>query len=362
MLKGVSIGSKFLQIPIIQGGMGVGISLSGLVGSVMRENAMGVLSFAHPGYRSKSFIRNTLIDNFNAMKEEVEKARKISQGKGLLGVNVMVATTDYANYVKECVKLGVDAIISGAGLPLNLPELTKGSSVLLAPIISSAKALNLVLRRWDLHHNKTPDFIVIEGSEAGGHLGFKKEDVVNNTCESLDKILDDSLKLITSYEEKYKHKIPIFVAGGIFTGDDIANYIKKGASGVQMGTRFIATEECDAHQDYKEMFVKATKEDIRIVKSPTGFPGRAIRNKFTDRLDKEGKVPIRFCVDCILPCDPRDTVYCITDALIRAVKGDVETGLVFAGSNANRIKEIVKVRDLINELVEEANIKLEESE
>ncbi|WP_313961722.1 nitronate monooxygenase family protein [uncultured Parvimonas sp.] len=358
MLKSVKLKDKILEVPIIQGGMGVGISLSSLVGNVMRENCMGVLSFAHPGYSCKTFLKETSKDNFLAMKEEVDKARKISGGKGLLGVNVMVATTEYASYVKECVKLGVDAIISGAGLPLNLPELTKGSDVLIAPIVSSGKALNLILRRWDQHHNKIPDFVVIEGSEAGGHLGFKKDDILNDTCESIDEILEDCLKLVVNYEEKYNQKIPIFVAGGIYTGKDIAKYVKQGASGVQMGTRFIATEECDAHEKYKDMFVKATKEDIVIVKSPAGFPGRAIRNKFTERLDKDGRIPVRYCVDCILPCNPKNTVYCITEALINAVKGDIDNGLIFSGTNAYRIDKITTVKELISELVSEANNEL----
>ncbi|MCK6130955.1 NAD(P)H-dependent flavin oxidoreductase [Parvimonas micra] len=358
MLNSIKLKDKILEVPIIQGGMGVGISLSNLVGNVMKENCMGVLSFAHPGYNRSTFITKTSEDNFIAMKEEVDKARKISEGKGLLGVNIMVATSQYALYVKECVKLGVDAIISGAGLPLNLPELTKGSDVLIAPIVSSAKALNLIIRRWDQHHNKIPDFVVIEGSEAGGHLGFKKDDVLNDTCESIDEILEQCLKLVVDYEEKYNQKIPIFVAGGIFTGKDIAKYVKQGASGVQIGTRFIATEECDANEKYKEMFVKAKREDIIIVKSPAGFPGRAIRNKFTERLDSEGRIPVRYCVDCILPCNPKNTVYCITDALIRAVKGDVENGLIFSGTNAYRIDKITTVKEIISELVSEANNEL----
>lgn len=358
MLNTVKLKNKILKVPIIQGGMGVGISLSNLAGAVMSENAMGVLSFAHPGYSSHTFLKNTLKDNFIAMKEEVLKARKISKGKGLLGVNVMVATTEYARCVKECVKLGVDAIISGAGLPLNLPELTKESDILLAPIVSSAKALNLILRRWDKHHNKIPDFIIIEGSEAGGHLGFKKEEILQESCETLDEILKQSLEVLSQYEEKYSQKVPIFVAGGIYNGQDIAKYIKQGASGVQMGTRFIATNECDADEKYKNMFVKAKKEDICIVKSPTGFPGRAIKNKFTEKLNKDGKIPINFCVNCILPCNPKDTVYCITEALIKAVKGDVENGLVFSGSNAYKIEKIVSVKELMTELISDANREL----
>lgn len=355
MINGVQLKEKFLKIPIIQGGMGVGISLSNLAGNVMKEGAMGVLSFAQPGYETAKFIRNSVKNNIEAMKIEVEKARKISQGNGILGVNIMVATTEYARYVKEAVKMGVDAIISGAGLPLNLPDLTKGSDVMLAPIVSSAKALQLIIRRWEGRHNKIPDFIVIEGSKAGGHLGFKKEDVLNNKCEKLEDILEQSLEVLKSYEEKYDRKIPVFVAGGIYDGKDIAKFIKLGASGVQMGTRFIATEECDAHEDFKKKFIEAKEEDIRFVNSPTGLPGRAINTKFTEKLDKEGRIPPKYCVDCILPCDPKTTIYCITDALIRAVKGDVDNGLVFSGSNGHRINKIVKVKDLISELLSDAS-------
>ena len=358
MLNSIKLKNKILKVPIIQGGMGVGISLSNLVGNVMKENCMGVLSFAHPGYNRSPFPSEIFLALSTSSFIAIKLSSEVFVIKGLLGVNIMVATSQYALYVKECVKLGVDAIISGAGLPLNLPELTKGSDVLIAPIVSSAKALNLILRRWDQHHNKIPDFVVIEGSEAGGHLGFKKDDVLNDTCESIDEILEQCLKLVVDYEEKYNQKIPIFVAGGIFTGRDIAKYVKQGASGVQIGTRFIATEECDADEKYKEMFVKAKREDIIIVKSPAGFPGRAIRNKFTERLDKDGRIPVKYCVDCILPCNPKNTVYCITDALIRAVKGDVENGLVFSGTNAYRIDKITTVKELISELVSEANNEL----
>lgn len=354
MINGVQLKDKFLKIPIIQGGMGVGISLSSLAGNVMKEGAMGVLSFAQPGYDTKRFIRNSVENNIESMQNEVKKAREISNGKGILGINIMVATTEYARYVKEALKMGVDAIISGAGLPLNLPELAKGSNVMLAPIVSSAKALKLILRRWDSHHKKTPDFIVIEGSEAGGHLGFKKEDVYSNKCEKLEDILEQSLVVLKEYEEKYNTKIPVFMAGGIYTGKDIASFIKLGASGVQMGTRFIATEECDAHDNFKQKFIEAKKEDIRFVNSPTGLPGRAINTKFTERLDKEGRIPPKYCVDCILPCDPKTTIYCITDALIRAVRGDVDNGLVFSGSNGYKINKIVKVKELISELITDA--------
>ncbi len=361
MIKSIKLKDKILKFPIIQGGMGVGISLSNLAGNVMKEHCMGVLSFAHPGYKSKTFLKDSLNENLRCMKEEIDKARKISEGNGILGVNIMVASSDYAAYVKACVDYKVDAIISGAGLPLNLPELTKGSDILIAPIVSSDKALNLILKRWDMHHSKTADFIVIEGFEAGGHLGFKNDDIKNGKCQNLEEILLSCLPIVKIYEEKYGVKIPVFVAGGIYNGEDIGKFIKLGASGVQMGTRFIATKECDANIKFKQKIVDSKKEDIRIVKSPTGFLGRAIHNDFTRKLDNDGKIPVKFCVNCILPCDPRDTVYCISEALIKSVNGDVENGLVFCGSNAYRVDKIVLVKDLIKELIEETNKFLKES-
>lgn len=358
MFKEVKLGNKVLNIPIIQGGMGVGISLGGLAGSVMKEDAMGVLSFAQPGYNNPNFQKRSIKSNLEAMQEEVAKARQLSEGRGLLGVNVMVESTFYKHYIKECVKLEVDAIISGAGLPLNLPELTKDSGILLAPIVSSKRALNIIMRRWEQHHEKIPDFIVIEGSEAGGHLGFKKEDILNNTCQTLEEILQECLEFVAKYEEKYERKIPIFVAGGIFTGKDIAKFIKLGASGVQMGTRFIATEESDAHENFKQAIVNCKKEDIVITKSPTGFPARAILNKFTKSLETSENVSIKKCVNCILSCNSKSTVYCITDALIKAVRGDIVDGLIFTGSNGYRVDKIMKVKDLIRELVLETKQEL----
>lgn len=362
MLKEVKIKDKILQVPIIQGGMGVGISLSSLAGNVMKEGAMGVISAAHPGYKKEGFNKNSLKCNVEAILEEVKKAREISKGKGLLGVNIMVASKDYAEYVKAAVKAKVDAIISGAGLPLELPKLVDDESILLAPIVSSGRAIRLILKRWDKRHNTVPDFVVIEGSEAGGHLGFKKEELLNGTCESLDKIFDDVKKELKPFEEAYNKKIPVFVAGGIFTGSDIAHFIKKGADGVQMGTRFIATEECDAAKEFKDMIINCKKEDIAIVKSPTGFPGRGIMNSFMKKTEERGNISMSSCFNCLSLCNPSDTPYCISGALIEAVKGNVDNGLVFVGSNAYRVNKMTTVHDLINELVSEANEKLKEND
>lgn len=349
MKNNITLGSKTLQIPIIQGGMGVGVSLSGLAGAVMKEGAMGVISAAHTGYRKENFWKDSVQANCEAIKEEIEKAKQIAQGNGLCGVNVMVASHHYEAYVKAAIDAGVDAIISGAGMPMDLPSIEGSENVLLAPIVSSARAARLILKSWHRHYHRCPDFLVIEGSLAGGHLGFKKEDVLHDNCQSLEQILSEVLIEIQEYQDLYKREIPVFVAGGIYTKEDIETYQNLGAAGVQMATRFIATYECDADPLFKQKIVDAKQEDIQIVKSPAGLPGRAILTDYMKR-SEQARIPSSHCILCMKPCIPATTPYCISEALIHAVQGDVENGLVFAGSNAYRIDRIVSVHDLIHEL------------
>lgn len=352
----INIGDQGITIPIIQGGMGVGVSLGNLAGNVALQGGMGVISTAHPGYRAPDFNQDATTANLRELDVEIKKAKAIANGKGMVAVNVMVAINDYAIMVEQAIKSGVDAIISGAGLPMNLPKYVENTKVKIAPIVSSAKAARLILKTWDRKYNKTPDFIVIEGSEAGGHLGFNKEEVLNNTTQKLSEILTEVLEVIKPFIEKSKQKIPVFVAGGIFTGKDIKKYLDLGASGVQMATRFIATHECDADIAFKEAFVNASKEDIELVKSPVGMPGRAIMTTMTRKLGALSlgeRLPIKKCYNCLIPCDPKTTPYCISGALIEAAKGNIENGLVFSGSNGYRIDKIVSVKELIDELMEE---------
>ncbi|MEG0469415.1 MAG: nitronate monooxygenase family protein [Longicatena sp.] len=345
----ISLGTKILEKPIIQGGMGVGVSLSGLAGAVMKEGAMGVISAAHPGYRRDDFWEDSASANCAAIKEEIRKARELSNGSGLCGVNVMVASHHYEAYVKASIEGGADAIISGAGMPMDLPSIEGSEKVLLAPIISSARAARLILKSWDRHYHRCPDFIVIEGSEAGGHLGFKKDDLINGNCQTLDEILPEVLEEVKPYSESYGKDIPVFVAGGIYTKEDIEHYQALGAAGVQMATRFIATYECDADEAFKQKIIQAKKEDIQLVKSPAGLPGRAILTDFMKK-SEVARIPSSHCILCMKPCVPSTTPYCISEALIHSVQGDVENGLVFAGSNAYRIDCMMSVHDLIEEL------------
>jgi len=346
----LTIQNRHMEIPIIQGGMGIGVSLGNLAGHVMKEGGMGVISAAQPGYREPDFLKNPFEANLRAIEEQIKIARNISAGKGLLGVNVMVAGERYDEYTTAIAKMDIDAIISGAGLPLNLPQLVENTAVAIAPIVSSGKAAMLLCRRWLSKYNRLPDFIVIEGVLAGGHLGFSWDQLRQNNVSTLEEIFFE----VVGELEKLQCTIPIFVAGGIYTGKDIVHYLNLGATGVQMGTRFIATYECDAHINFKQAIIDCAKDDLDYVISPSGFPGRGIVNDFIKKLNLEGKIKVKHCVNCLKPCNPANTPYCITDALIEAVKGNINEGLVFSGANGYRVNQMMSVAQLINELMQES--------
>ncbi len=346
--KPLRIGEQIAKIPVIQGGMGVGVSLSGLAGSVAACGGVGVISTAQIGWRESDFHQNPLEANFRAMGKEIRKARETAKGQGILGVNIMVATQHYKEYVKQAVKNGIDLIISGAGLPVDLPEFVKGSRTKIAPIVSSLKSAKVLCRMWDRRYQTAPDLVVIEGPQAGGHLGFSREELQEITQTGYDEVIRSIVELVRGYAQKYRKKIPVVVAGGIFEKKDLDHVLDLGADGVQMGTRFVTTEECDASQAYKQAYLDAKKEDICIVKSPVGMPGRAIRNAFVEKASHE-KIPIRRCHHCIVTCDPREIPYCITDALVHAVEGNLEQGLIFCGANAWRCQKMETVPEILAE-------------
>ncbi len=345
MLKPVCLRHKQLKVPIIQGGMGVGISLGNLAGHVMKDGGMGVISAAHPGYADPDFYQDPIGCNRKALAIEADKARQIGK-EGLLGVNIMVAARNYEEYVRTSVQCGYDAIISGAGLPLSLPAYVPEGTSLIAPIISSAKAGNILLKMWDRRYKRMPDFIVIEGAEAGGHLGFKKDELLSYTYKAVKDIVIDVREMLAWFEKKYRMHIPVFAAGGIFNHHDITEVMACGAAGVQIGSRFIATYECDAHPAFKDAILQAGPNDVAIIDSPAGLPGRAIKNEWLDHK----KNPVTRCIRCLKSCDPKTTPYCITQALIEAVKGNISQGLVFAGKNVGRIRQMMSVHELMEEL------------
>lgn len=350
----LKIRNKIIEIPIIQGGMGVGISLGRLSGAVAREGAMGTISMVNIGYREDDFYTNTLEANKRGFKNQLDLAKKIAGGRGLIGVNIMVAANQYEELVKEAVKEKVDYIISGAGLPLNLPKLVDNEEILISPIVSSLKALKLINKVWWKKYNRLPDFVVLEGSGAGGHLGFKKEEIQSGkSLEELTRELSDYLRTIEIQEGKI---IPLFVAGSVYDGYDLKKYRELGATGIQIGTRFIGSHECDADIRYKEFIIASREKDLTIIDSPAGLPGRVIRNNFLGEIEKSRR-PSKKCINCLRTCDPKTTQFCISDALINSVKGNIHDGLIFAGSNLNRVTEFVSVKNIIDEIVKEYNEK-----
>lgn len=345
--KELIIGDLKARIPVIQGGMGVGVSLAGLAGAVAAQGGIGVISTAQIGFREPDFRKDPIECNLRAIGKEIQKARELAKG-GILGVNIMVATRRYEDYVKAAVAAGIDLVISGAGLPMNLPELTAGSKTKIAPIVSGKKALDLLVRYWDKKYNKLPDLVVIEGPKAGGHLGFSNEELEMYKEKSYDGVVREILDYVKDLEQRTGAHIPVVVAGGVYDRADMDHYMAMGASGVQVATRFVTTAECDASDAYKQAYIDAKQEDIVIIKSPVGMPGRAIHNAFLDKV-QSGERFMRGCRQCIKTCKPDTAPYCITEVLINAVEGRLDEGLIFCGSNAYRAEKIETVAQIMEE-------------
>ncbi|PKM85834.1 MAG: nitronate monooxygenase [Firmicutes bacterium HGW-Firmicutes-11] len=347
----LNIGGLISELPILQGAMGVGVSGSGLAAAIMNQGGIGVLAGVDIGFREPDFFKNTMAANVRALKAEIIRVRELAP-KGILGLNLMVAMNHYQEMVKAAVESGIDLIISGAGLPLDLPAFVAGSKTKIAPIVSSGKAAKTITKYWESHHGRRPDMIIVEGPEAGGHLGFSYETLCSPNRPSVQDLVKEVLEAIKGFQKSDEKPIPVIAAGGIFDGADIAHSLCEGADGVQMATRFVATVECDADEQYKMAYVDAKKEDVAIIVSPVGMPGRALINPFIAGLEIAGK-GIKGCFNCLKACNPGTAPYCISDVLIKAVKGDVQEGLVFVGSNVHRIHEIQTVKEIIDSLKSE---------
>ncbi|MEG1188057.1 MAG: nitronate monooxygenase [Bacteroidales bacterium] len=347
-MKSLRIGNLLANLPIVQGGMGVGISLSGLASAVAKEGGVGVISSAGLGLLYRNHSKDYNEASIFGLKEELRKARE--KARGVIGINVMVAMSNFADMVKTAIAEKADIIFSGAGLPLDLPSfLQKDSVTKLAPIVSSARAVKILCEKWKNTYDYLPDAVVVEGPKAGGHLGYKAEQLDDERF-SLEEILPQVVKEVRYFEERYGKKIPVIAAGGIYTGEDIHRMMELGASGVQMGTRFVTTDECDASVAFKQTYIDATEADIEIIKSPVGMPGRAIFNSFIDRV-KSGITQPKSCpFNCIKTCDISKSPYCIMLALYQAFKGNLNQGYAFAGANAWRAKKIQSVKDLVDSL------------
>ncbi len=363
ILKPLKIGKHTVKFPIIQGGMGLGISWDKLAGTVSRFDGLGVISAVGTGYYnnnkySKKNINSRPFTEHNFYSKEglkaiYENARKICHDKPL-GINILYAINDYARVVKDACETGFDIIITGAGLPTNMPEFTKDfPNVALVPIVSSAKALKIICKRWIQRYNKLPDAVIVEGPKSGGHQGFTYEQ-----CTMKEFQLENLIAPIKEEIKKWGN-IPLIAAGGIWDHQDIKQMIALGADGVQMGTRFIGTHECDADENFKQVLLDANKEDISLFKSPVGYPARGVLTKLQS-LVQEKKAPLIKCVsNCVSPCqrgiEAKKVGYCIADRLSDAFLGKVETGLFFTGTNGYKLKEIISVKKLMDKLVNGEN-------
>lgn len=350
-MKSLKIGDLLAKLPIVQGGMGVGVSLSGLASAVANEGGVGVISAAGLGLIYKEHSSNFNEASIYGLKEELRKAREAT--KGIIGVNVMVAMSNFADMVKTAIQEKADIIFSGAGLPLNLPAfLTEGAKTKLAPIVSSARAAKLLCEKWWQNYNHIPDAIVVEGPKAGGHLGYKREQL-EDANYSLEQILPEVVKEVRAFADAHRVEIPVIAGGGIYTGEDIYRIMQLGADGVQMGTRFVTTEECDADPAFKQSYLNARKEDIEIIQSPVGMPGRAINSSFLEKVKEGLKRPKACPFNCIKTCDISRSPYCIMLALYNAFKGRLEQGYAFCGANAWRAEKIQSVKELMTSLYDE---------
>src|SRR3989339_268509 len=348
----LKIGNLEICPPIIQGGMGVRVSGANLAAAAANAGCVGVIASAGLG-QFENFPGSRFSQlNAEALKYEIRKAKSLTDG--IIGVNIMVALTDYENLVKTAVAENVDLIISGAGLPLNLPQYLDGKDIKLIPVVSSARTFQIICKRWSNHFHKLPDAVIVEGPQAGGHLGYSNDSIVNKTAPVLEQIVEDVIKDADSFEPK----IPVIAAGGIFDGEDIARFLKLGASGVQMATRFVCTDECDAHINFKQAYLDAEAEDITIIQSPVGLPGRVINNAFVEKIKQGKTMPFKCVYQCLRTCDPKKAPYCIAKVLANAAQGKLDESFAFAGSNAYRCTEIIPVKSLVEKLKEELTLAL----
>ncbi|MFB6342312.1 NAD(P)H-dependent flavin oxidoreductase [Saccharicrinis sp. FJH62] len=350
-MKAFNIGDLRIPIPIIQGGMGIGISLSGLASAVANMGGVGVISTVGIGFIEDSSSFNLKNKHIEAIRKEIQKARE--KTRGILGVNIMSVITNFSDMVRTSIEEGIDIIFSGAGLPLDLPKyLGEGIKTKLVPIVSSGRAASILCSKWKQNYDYLPDALVVEGPKAGGHLGFKP-DVISDENQSLENLVSDVLVVTRDMKEKYNVDIPVIAAGGIYSGEDMYQIMERGASAVQLGTRFVATEECDASIDFKNTFINAREADIRIIKSPVGLPGRTINNNFLDDAYAGLRRPKSCKYNCIKTCDPKTTSYCIADALLAAYHGNMKDGFAFTGANAEKVDRISTVKQVFEDLIAE---------
>ncbi len=353
-MKELIIDDLHVKLPIIQGGMGVGISLSGLAAAVANEGGVGVISAVGIGMTEPDYRQNFRECNKIALRKQIRKARQNSPG--VLGVNIMLAVSDFDDLLCIALEEKVDIVFLTAGLPLKIPDidfsLLENASTKFIPKVSSARAAGLIFEFWSSRFNRVPDGIVLEGPLSGGHLGFRKKELEGNLVP-LSVLIKDTVKEIEPFRIKFNKTIPVIAAGGIYNGNDVFEIMQAGADAVKMGTRFVTTNECDASLDFKQNYLQCDKNDITLIDSPVGLPGRVIRNKFVNQIKMGLKKPIKCPWKCLTNCDYSKVQFCIAEALFSAAKGEFNSGFSFAGAKAYLAKEIISVKETMKRIKEE---------
>ena len=350
MAKPLTIGKHTVRFPVIQGGMGVRISGGNLAGHVAKAGGVGLVAAAGIALNSEHYTgTNYFQAETLAFQTEIKKARAIAPD-GIIGVNVMVALSDFEPLVKAAIEAGAQVIVCGAGLPLSLPELAAHApDVALVPIASSVRAAQLIARTWEKRYHRLPDAVVVEDPDtAGGHLGEKMENIGTGDYDQYATVRG----VKQFFRDEYHVEIPVIAAGGIWDRADLEHALAEGADGVQMASRFVCTEECDAAPEFKQAYLNCKQEDIGLLMSPAGLPGRAILTNTPNirQYDLDHHSSCR--MGCLKKCSYKESGerFCIVTALDRAQKGDVDSGLVFCGTNAWKADKITTVQAIFDEL------------
>ncbi len=348
-MNSLKIGNLTARLPIIQGGMGVGISLNGLASAVANEGGIGVISCAGLGLIYKHTAKDYMEACIIGLREEIRKAKEKSNG--IIGVNIMMALTNFSDMVKTAIAEKADVIFAGAGLPMDLPKYrTEGCTTKLVPIVSSARAAKIICEKWKTLYDYLPDLVVVEGPKAGGHLGFKPTQIEDENF-SIEKLIPEVVSEVAIFEEKYNQEIPVIAAGGIYTGEDMYKMMQLGAKGVQIASRFVTTKECDADVKFKKSYIEATQNEVEIIQSPVGMPGRALKGEFLEKV-KLGLTRPKSCpYNCLHTCDYKVVPYCIILTLFNAYKGNMDKGYAFAGSNAYLATKITTVKEVLDDII-----------
>lgn len=350
-MNAFKLGNLEIKLPIVQGGMGVGVSLSGLASAVANEGGIGVIGSVGIGLQEPDYKKNVEAVNKIALKKEIARTR--AKTDGVIGVNIMMALTDFDNLLKVSIEEGADVVFIGAGLFLNMPSKLEKYNTKIVPKVSSARAAKIIFQHWDEKYNRVPDGIAVEGYMCGGHIGFKKEDLVNNTAPPLIEITSKVVETVDFYQQKYGIEIPVIAGGGIYTGNEMFRIMQTGVKAVKMGTRFVTTNECDVSEEFKQNYISCSAEDIVLIDSPLGLPGRVITNDFVKEILQGKQKPVNCQWKCIKTCDYKTVPFCIAEALLNAAKGDFTNGFSFAGSNAYRATKIISVKETIEQIKKE---------